>query len=114
MTNKYIDALDKAFNTDKKNRNIRQGTTKRPYLSVDLLRSVLEQNVSRLKQSNDFVQLFVDKVLQWNARTLNSFRIRVLDMGNKHQALMEAAEKKGFTLAYDAKLPWIQECLQVE
>jgi hypothetical protein len=105
MTNKYVDALCKAFNFDKKNQNIRQGTTKRPYLSVDNLRTALEQNVSLLKQSNEFIDRFVERVVLWNARTLAEFRVHVLDTGNKHQALMEGAEKKGLPL------PTIPNCL---
>jgi hypothetical protein len=114
LGNKYIDALCKAFNVDKKNQFIRQGTTKRPYLSVDAVRESLTKHAAVLKQEKQHIDAFVEKAKQWNKKTLDEMRFKMLDAKErKNGALLEAAEKRGFTLAYDIKLPWVKECLPI-
>ena len=112
LANKYIDALCKQFNTDKRNQLIRQGTTKRPFLSADLLRETLEKSSERLRQDKDHIQLFVTKVIKWNEKAIVEIRLKLLqDSEKKNASLIEGVDKRNFALAYNIKLPWINECL---
>ena len=111
LVNKYILALDKEFNKDKKNLLLRNGSTKRPYLSVDTVRILLTKHVKQLSMSNEKIDMFVAKVLVWNTKQVKEFQLRLAHAKEKHVHLLEAAEKKGFCLAQDPKLPWIAECL---
>lgn len=115
LANKYISALEKQFNIDKRNPLIRQGTTKRPFLSIDALREVLESNAEELKQSKEHIDLFVTQVSKWNIKAHGELRLKLLnDKEKKNFNIIEAVDKKGFTLAYDVKLPWIKECLNAQ
>jgi hypothetical protein len=112
LANKYIAALEKQFNTSKKNTLIRpEGkATKRPFLSSDALRTALEANSSHLKQSNAVVEQFVAKVVGWNERMLREFEIDSA-CGKKDKKIIDSCLEKKFTLAYDNLLPWVKECL---
>jgi len=114
LANKYVNALDKQFNVDKKNPLIRLGKlTKRPYLSGDVLREALEKVAMHLKQDKDHIQLFVAKVVKWNEKAVQEIRLKLLQENEKkHTNLIEGVDKRNCALAYDSKLPWIKECLQ--
>jgi len=103
MADKYIVALEKAFV-----KLIRFGT-KRPFLSNELLRKGLEENVSMLKQSNEYVQRFITRVETWNKKKIESYQFGLIE--TKEHTILESCIKKGFILAFDPKLPWIKECL---
>lgn len=113
LANKYVSALDKQFNVDKKNPLIRLGKlTKRPYLSGDTLREELEKVATKLKQDKDHIQLFVTKVVQWNEKAVQEIRLKLLqDNEKKNINLIEGVDKRNFALAYNPKLPWIKECV---
>jgi hypothetical protein len=113
IVNKYIAALEKKFNTNKKNLLIRpEGkTTKRPFLSSSLLRSVLETHAKQLKSSKEILQEFVTKVEAWNTKKINEFELQSLYANSKEKSLLEATIEKKFALAYDPKLSWIGECI---
>jgi len=103
MADKYIIALEKTFV-----KLIRFGT-KRPFLSAELLRKGLEENVSMLKQSNEYVQRFITRVEGWNKKKIESYQLGLIE--TKEESILESCIKKGFILAFDIKLPWIKECL---
>jgi hypothetical protein len=106
-------ALEKKFNTSKKNMLIRpEGkATKRPFLSSDLLRSVLEANAGHLKQSDDLVERFVEAVVTWNTERLGHMAFELFNAVEKDKKILESCIEKKFALAYDPKLPWILACL---
>jgi hypothetical protein len=106
MADKYIVALEKHFG-----KLIRpEGkATKRPFLSNDILRNVLEENSSMLKQSNEFVKRFVERVNAWNNKRIKDYELGLIE--RKEESILESCIKKKFVLAFDAKLPWIKDCL---
>lgn len=114
MANKYVVAMEKEFNKDRKNILIRQGITKRPFLSSDTLRQGLEVHVKLLKQTPEAVAAFIQKVVEWNKRAVAEFQIKLAHGSEKNMSVMESAERRGFALAYNARLPWIEECLSHE
>jgi hypothetical protein len=73
LANKYIQALEAAFNPPRNPLIRPEGkTTRRPYLSSDRLRAVLEdpENVRYLKQSKEALATFVARVKEWNEEQL--------------------------------------------
>lgn len=115
LANKYIAALDKQFNVDKKNPLIRLGKiTKRPFLSGDLVREALEKFAPQLKLDNEHIQLFVAKVVKWNEKAVQEIRLKLLqESEKKNTSLIEGVDKRNFALAYNPKLPWVKECLGI-
>jgi hypothetical protein len=112
LANKYISALCNNFNTDKKNLLIRQGVTKRPFLSSDVLREMLVKKAAKLSNANERVDLFVTQVKEWNAKALVEMDLKLLnDREKKNHNLLESALNKKFALAYDVKLPWVNACI---
>uniref|UniRef100_A0A6C0D6I4 ParB/Sulfiredoxin domain-containing protein n=1 Tax=viral metagenome TaxID=1070528 RepID=A0A6C0D6I4_9ZZZZ len=105
LANKYILALEKHFvkliRPEGKN-------TKRPFLSNDLLRKVLEENATMLKQSNEFVKRFIERVDTWNKKKIPEYELSLFE---KKDSILQSCIDKKFVLAFDARLPWIKECL---
>lgn len=113
LANKYIIALEKWFNKDKKNILIRpEGkTTRRPFLSSDKLRLVLEDNSILLKQSKEYIQRFIEKVDTWNKNKVCELEIHHALHNTNNKFIIDASLEKRFVLAFDPKLPWVSECL---
>jgi hypothetical protein len=113
MVNKYIKALEDKFNKDKKNILIKpvDKTTKRPFLSSALLRKVLEEHGTLLKHSKEFIKNFVNKVEIWNKKKIQEYELGSIYIATKERSILESCLEKRFVLAFDSKLPWIQECL---
>ena len=109
LVNQYIAELEKRFNT-KATKCIRQGTTCRPYLSVDRLRETLKTHAAKLEQEPAKIQLFVQKVVDLNASLVASASLRVLE-NNKDSKYWERAADVKFMLAVDPKMKWVGEVL---
>jgi hypothetical protein len=110
IINTYISALQSEFNKGKE-KLIRSGATRRPYLSAEALRSALEKNVSRLKGGKTHVAAFVARVRAWNSARLGEVDV-ALTLGVERDADMTArAAKQKFMLAVNPRLTWIGECL---
>ena len=109
LANKYILALEKFY---KKLIRPEGVGTKRPFLSSDSLRKVLEENGSMLKQSNEHVKTFISKVDKWNKKMITEYEV-CSAFNPKDRTVLENCIKKDFVLAFDVKLPWVKECLSV-
>ena len=112
LINQYVDALVKRYGSDKKNRFIRPGTTRRPYLSVDTVRIGLRLSVEHLKQTDEEVAAFVEAVDRWNTKELAEAALRLAAGGGlRDVGSLERAVEVGFMLAFDGTHRWIRECL---
>jgi hypothetical protein len=114
VTNEYIKALEGKFNT-KKEKMIREASTKRPYLSVDKVREkFLEifKNRGVASESAEEIKEFVERVNVLNAKLIQGSDMVILQSGKKDiiDIVQKAAAKK-FMLAVDPKLKWISDCL---
>lgn len=109
IVNKYIQALEKQFNTNKKSHLIRP-KGHRPYLSSEKLREVLNKYVALLRNTNDEVDKFVKSAVKQNESILSSLEIRALT-ADKNKMLMDKAISAKFGLAYESDLSWIQRIL---
>ena len=113
LGNKYILALEGAFNVNRRNPLIRpEGkATKRPYLSSDAVRNEIEKYGHMLKQSPAFVAKFISEVREWNKKALAECELRSIYASPKDHSILDNCLEKKFILAFDSKLPWIRECL---
>jgi len=107
LANKYILALEKFY---KKLIRPEGVGTKRPFLSSDALRKVLEDNGPMLKQSSDSIAAFIKKVDMWNKKMITEYEVGSA-FNAKDKTVLENCIKKEFVLAFDVKLPWVKECL---
>jgi hypothetical protein len=111
LVNQYIVELERCFNPKaKKDFVIRQGATKRPFLSVDRLREVLRENVKILAQDAAAIQEFGRKAVKKNEELMAAAPMLIL-ANTKDSPFYERATKEKFMLAVDTRLRWIKECL---
>lgn len=101
--NRYIKALESKFNT-KKQSLIRQGATRKPYLSTDKLREGLLSCRLGQNDSDPTPNDFADLVATWNQQWCTAQQTNL-------DPQLEKYKKLGFALAYDDKLKWVRACL---
>jgi hypothetical protein len=114
VANEYIKAIEGKFNT-KKEKMVRDSSTKRPYLSIEKIREkFLEIFKQRgiASESSEEIHAFIERVLILNERLLKDSDMVILQGGKRDiiDIVQKAATKK-FMLAVDPKLKWIHECL---
>lgn len=109
LANDYIAQLIAEFNFGAK-KLIRQGSTHRPYLSVDALRDALFACKDMLKESG--ATSFVRQVLEHNANRLKRADMAVLGAKKGEAEKIQKAADLRFMLAVDKNLPWVRECLR--
>lgn len=110
LANKYILALERHF---KKLIRPEGKATKRPFLSADLLRKALEAKAPLLKQRQEAVTAFVERVAAWNTKKITEYELGTAFAPAKEQSILASCLEKKFVLAFDPKLQWISECLTV-
>jgi hypothetical protein len=110
VANEYIKAVEFKFN--KKEKFIRSGATKRPYLSIDKIREKFLEVFKRgsSSESPQAIQAFVQKVEAWNEKQIKASEFILLQDRKDKDIIQKAADKK-FMLAVDVKLGWISDCL---
>lgn len=109
LANEYIVELIAEFNFGSK-KLIRQGSTHRPYLSVDALRDALFASKDMLKEGG--AAAFVRRVLEHNANRLKRADMAVLGAKKVEAEKIQKAADLRFMLAVDKNLPWVRECLR--
>ena len=107
VVNKYIQALSEEFNT-KKEKLIRDKTTKRPYLSTEKLR---EELCKRISLARGTVKDFILRVSQYNTDALKNAELSSLYAKKGDVEILEKAKNLKFMLAVDIKLSWVSECV---
>jgi hypothetical protein len=105
VINRYISDLINYF--PKKNKLIRNGSTKRPYLSVDKLREKLQKNYEKIKIINS--KEFINKCIDYNNKLLRDLEIYSLHNYEKDSKMIQKILELNFALAWDEKLKWIDE-----
>ena len=111
ILNKYIGALTKQFNTNKKMLLLRPGSTHRPYLSTDKLRESLRIIINLLKQEEEEVAKFVERVNEWNKRAIREAEVNLTVVKKSDVSMLEKCICVNFLLSFDPELKWIVECL---
>jgi hypothetical protein len=112
LVNQYIAELEKRFNT-KASKCIRQGTTCRPYLSVERLRETLKAHAAKLEQEPAKIQLFVQKVADLNRSLVISTPLESVFVNGKDEPKwLKTAVTNEFMLAVDPKMKWVADVLR--
>lgn len=109
LANEYITQLMAEFNFGAK-KLIRQGSTKRPYLSVDAVRDAFFACKDMLKEGD--ATAFVRRVLEHNANRLKCADMAILAAKKVNAEQIQKAADLRFMLAVDKNLPWVKECLR--
>lgn len=107
IVNRFIKGIMDGF--DSKWKLIRQGGTRRPYLSVDRFREHLLKNVTLLKRWT--VTEFVDACRKKNLQLLQELKILCEKPSKDHNTIKKSLELE-FALAWDDKMKWLPSLLQ--
>lgn len=109
IANRYMEGVLKGH--DSKLRLIRQGATRRPYLSSDRFREHLVKNITLIKLYS--VEAFVRMCCTANKRLLESVRVRT-EEGGPDGLMAKKMIELGFALAWDDKFKWLPTMLRVQ
>ena len=107
IANRYLEPILKGY--DSKLRLIRQGATRRPYLSSDRFREHLVKNITLIKLYS--VEAFVRMCHAANKRLLESVRVRT-EQGGPDGLMAKKMVELGFALAWDDKFKWLPMMLK--
>jgi len=111
LANEYIEQLCAAFNFGSR-KLIREGSTHRPYISVDALRDAFLACKDALKEGDE-VAAFVRRVLEYNANRVKLAEVAgVLTYKKGDAEKIQKAAALRFMLAVDKNLPWVRDCLR--
>ena len=108
IANRYLEGVLKGY--DSKLRLIRQGATRRPYLSADRFREHLVKNITLIKLYS--VEVFVRICRAANEQLLDVVRMRTEQEGPDGIMAKKMVEL-GFALALDDKFKWLPTMLRV-
>jgi hypothetical protein len=105
MANRYLMGILRAF--ESKLRFLRQGATRRPYVSADRFREQLVKHIHRVKEYS--VDAFVAHVRTINERLLVEVRERAeKGPAGAETLLAKKMGELGFALAWDEKWSWLR------
>ena len=98
----YLNLFETTFNKDKKEKEklVRTGATKRPYLSIDKLREVIVKRITQVTKQTP--QEFVEKAVEKNREWLED----ATRCSDKDKSLERAITLK-FILPQDDKFTWV-------
>jgi hypothetical protein len=102
VVNRYIKALEKKFNTNKKQLLIRPVATRKPYLSVEKLRDELKKRRIGKSDTDRTPEEFAEYAWECNESWLLSHK-------DSNEKSIQACLAVGFALAFDDKFSWIQD-----
>lgn len=108
IINRYVNKLIKSF--PEKYKFIRNGSTKRPYMSIDKFREALQKRINRLAAISD--DKFVEKCLDINKKTLQELEIRSLNQKDKEIKMIQRIIELEFALAWDDKFKWLDSIIK--
>ncbi len=101
VANRYISALEKAFNVGKEKR-LRQKSTHRPYLYIDNFRDELIKR--KIGHTGKSPEQFVNFAKEKNEEGLQRLKTK-----EKREAMEDKAIQLDFSLAMDTKYKWLAE-----
>jgi hypothetical protein len=110
IVNKYIQRLIASYPV--KSKLIRNGITRRPYLSVDKLREALKKRVDNLKKIS--IEKFIKECKTVNTKLIQELEIRSLNEKEKEIKIINKILELDFALAWDDKLQWLNDILPKE
>jgi hypothetical protein len=102
LANPYVNLFEATFNKGKKEKEklVRAGATKRPYLSLEALREMIVKHIDEIKKETP--QQFVERIVEVNKAWIEHYKIKV-----PQDKSIERAVAIGFTLPQDPKWSWL-------
>ena len=107
IVNKYIQKLIGIY--PKTLKLFRNGATKRPYMSIDKLRTYLSVHINNLKKLS--LDSFVMLCNQQNNKIIQELEILSLTPNHKEIRIIQKSIEIGFGLAWDEKFRWLGQIL---
>lgn len=107
IVNKYIQKL--MTNYPAKLKLFRNGSTKRPYLSIDKFRDALKKRIDGLKKIP--VDKFIEECKSINATIIQELEIRSLNDKDKELNIILKSCELNFGLAWDDKFKWLDKII---
>lgn len=107
IVNKYLLKLIASFPV--KSKLFRNGSTKRPYLSVDKFREILIKKVDNLKKIS--IEKFIKECKTANMQIILELEIRSLNEKEKEIKIIKKILEIEFALAWDDKFKWLDKFL---
>lgn len=108
LINKYIQKLILSYPT--KSNFLRNGVTKRPYLSVDKFREALKKRFDKLKLIS--CEKFVSECKLMNSKLLQELEVLSLNEKDKEIKIINRIIELKFALAWDEKFLWLDKILK--
>jgi hypothetical protein len=105
IVNRYIQKLLLSYPS----KFIRNGITKRPYLSADKFRDALKRRAVSLKSIPDYT--FVEKCKEINSKIIQELEIRSLNPKDKELNIIKKSIELNFGLAWDDKFKWLDKII---
>lgn len=109
ILNRYIEKLIKVYPI--KMKLMRTGSTKRPYLSIDKFRIILQKKVVELKKIP--VELFIERCINENQIILEELKVRSVNEKEKENKMMKKMIELEFGLAWDDKYKWLDRIISL-
>jgi hypothetical protein len=107
IVNKYLERLIVSFPV--KLKLFRNGSTKRPYLSIDKFREVLIKKVDNLKRIS--IEKFIKECKNINNNIIQELEIRSLNEKDKEIKIITKIIELEFALAWDDKFKWLDNII---
>ena len=107
IINKYLQRLIASYPV--KAKLFRNGSTKRPYLSVDKFREALIKKVDNLKKIS--IEKFIKECKTTNTKIIQELEVRSLNNKEKELKIILKILELDFALAWDDKFKWLDNIL---
>ena len=102
LANPYVNLFEATFNKGRKEKEklVRAGVTKRPYLSLETLREIIVKHIDQIKKETP--QQFVDRAVSLNKEWIEQAKAHV-----PQDKSIDRAIAIGFILPQDMKWSWL-------
>ena len=107
ILNRYLDKLIKAFPIKM---NFFRSSTRRPYLSIDKFREILQKKVNELRKIS--VDKFIERCKEVNDNIIVELREKAKNESDKEIKMMRKMIEMNFGLAWDDRYRWLDNILK--
>lgn len=107
ILNRYLDKLIKSFPIKM---NFFRSSTRRPYLSIDKFREILQKKIHLLRKIS--IDVFIEKCKEMNEKILFELREKSKNESDKEIKMIKKMIEMNFGLAWDDRYRWIDIILK--
>jgi len=107
ILNRYLDKLIKSFPIKM---NFFRSSTRRPYLSIDKFREILQKKMNELRKMT--VDIFIERCKEMNEKIIEELREKSKNESDKEIKMMRKIIDLHFGLAWDDRYRWLDIILK--